>query len=66
MYSQSDFVTNIKLDNCRELRKKEIEDRKKNRGKYRSTFAKLQRQFRKGKRLNEIRTVSKFYRDGVR
>ena len=65
MYTNNDLVKNIYLDKTREERQRQIEDKKKNRAKYRNYFSSLQRQFRKGKRLNEVRTASKFFRDGV-
>ena len=65
MYNQDSFGKNNFLDYSREERQKIIEDRKKNRHKYRTQFSKIHRFFRKGKRLNEVRTVSKFFHDGI-
>ena len=61
-----DFAKNILLENNREARQKQIEERKKNRQKYRNQFSQLQKQFRKGKRLNEVRTANKSLREGAR
>ena len=65
MYNQDSFGKNNQLEYTREERERFIEDRKKNRHKYRTQFSKLHRFFRQGKRLNEVRTVSKFFHDGV-
>ena len=46
---------NIELENSRDARMQLIEDKKKNRGRYRKVFGQLQRQFRKGKTLNQVR-----------
>ena len=68
MYNQfnsNQMVKNIELDNTREERQREVEEKKKNRSKNRHYFSAMQRQFRKGKRINEIKIASKFLRDGV-
>ena len=49
MYKQNMLKKNIELENQREERLKQVEDRKKNRHKYRKAFSQLQRQLRRGK-----------------
>ena len=66
MYTSSQLSKNILLENSREQRLREIEDRKKNRAENRKHLSSLQRQFRRGKRLNEVRTATKFFSNGVR
>ena len=43
MYKQNMLKKNIELENQREERMKQVEDRKKNRHKYRKAFSQLQR-----------------------
>ena len=57
---------NIALENSREARIRQIEDRKKNRDKYRKVFVQLQRHFRKGKTLNFVSVTNKHLHDGVK
>ena len=56
---------NIELENCRDARMKLIEQKKNNRGRSRKFFSQLQKQFRKGKTLNQVRVKSKYLHDGV-
>ena len=43
MYINNDLVKNIYLDKTREERQRQIEDKKKNRAKYRNYFSSLQK-----------------------
>ena len=66
MYKQNMQVRNIALENQRDERLKHVEERKKNRHKYRTAFSKLQKQLRKGRgSLDKYKTSSKFYFDGT-
>ena len=64
-FNTNQMVKNIELDYSREEREKQIEDKKKNRSKNRHYFSSLQRMFRKGKRINEVKMSSKYLQDGV-
>ena len=65
MYETGQLQKNIKLEYTKEQRKQDVEERKKNRHKYRHDFTAQLRIVRQNSHLQKKMAKNKFFRDGT-